>query len=714
MVMDTEQPATEEATGSPIQRDEPTLGQARRLLVERWKTDIKAAKTFWEGDFKRMKRDMSLAKLGADGEWVKGGNYTANILQRHVNQKVASLYAKDPKATFERAPRLDFEVWDGTMESLVSAQALAAADPENPVPMQLLQDITQGVQRRKMFDKIGETLVILFHYFLKQGSHRFKRQAKQAVRRALVTGVAYQEIGFQRLMEKRPEITAQMEDVTQKLAAIETLSADLADGVLSEDEAGAEELRQMLADLQSQEEMVVREGLVFDWPKSTEIIPDPNTRQIDGWIGTGWIVREFSNMTAQEIKETWQIDVTRGAEGSTGQGTNMPAQQEVPTHDGNSDRKGGDTSAKFTVWKVWHKKTGHEFVIADNWPDYIKEPAAPDITLEQFFPVLSLQFNPVEDDQDKPKDTRVFGLSEIELLQDMQNEYNRARQGLREHRHANRPGYVAARGQMEPDDKAALETHPANAVIEMTLTPGQKIGDLIDEVPKAAIDPALYDVSPSFVDIQRVGGSQAANLGGTKGDTATESTIAEGSRVETNQSNIDDLDDFLTESARSSGQVLLLNMTRDQVTKIAGPGAVWPEFTAQETAEEIFLTIKAGSSGRPNRQLQIANFERLAPILLQIPGVQPQWLAEQAIRRLGDDIDLEDAILDGLPSIIAANAAATNLNPGGPGDAKSKGTADDPNAQGGAGAQNAPNPQTNEGGPQAAFPAAGGGGQTAI
>jgi hypothetical protein len=691
-----------------IPRELPDVEDPRAALVGDWLKRVEVAKGFWKDDFKRMRLDMEFAKLGSDSLWRAAKNYTANILQRHINQKVASLYAKNPRAVIERSERLDFKIWDGTPESLMIAQQTFALDPFDPTAQALIQDVMQGIQRRKMFDKIGKTMVIMFHYFLREGNLRFKRQAKQAVRRALVTGIAYCEVGFQRLMEKRPEVTAQINDVTNQLATLETLAADLADGEMLPDEAEAENLKNMLALLQEQPELVVREGPIFDWPKSTKIIPDPNTVQIDGWIGTNWLAREY-NLTPQQIKETYEVDVSTGGGGGefVAGATGSTA---VNTRDGNSANVPGTKGKKRPVYKVWDKRTGTEFVITEGWPDFLKQPSAPDIFVEQFFPVFPIQFNPVEDDQEDEKDTRVFGLSEIELLRDMQMEYNRARQGLREHRHANRPGYVAIKGALEPEDKSVLTNHPPSAVAELnSLMPGQKIEDLIQPIPKIPIDPAVYDVSPIFDDVLRSGGQQEANLGGLKGGktTATESSIAESSRSSFTQSNVDDQDDFLTDIARATGQIMLMNISRGEVEKIAGPGAVWPEFTAQEVAEEMFLETKVGSAGRPNKSIEIANFERMAPLLIQIPGVKPQWLAEKAIERLGDKLEIEEAFLEGIPSIIAQNGINQAMQGPQAVGKSGDGTASAPGAQGPQGAQNAPAGPGTAPGPQPAFPAGG-------
>jgi len=65
---------------------------------------------------------------------------------------------------------------------------------------------------------------------------------------------------------------------------------------------------------------------------------------------------------------------------------------------------------------------------------------------------------------------------------------------------------------------------------------------------------------------------------------------------------------------------------------------------------------------------------------LVFPGVKPEYLAKEAIRRLDDKTTLDDAVADGLPSITAMNG---NKQPGAAGGG-------DPNAQGPQGANNNP------------------------
>jgi hypothetical protein len=199
----------------------------------------------------------------------------------------------------------------------------------------------------------------------------------------------------------------------------------------------------------------------------------------------------------------------------------------------------------------------------------------------------------------------------------------------------------------------------------------------------APIDPNLYEINPIFQDLQRTIGDQEADLGGTSGDTATETSIAAQSKQGATAAAIDDIDEALAAIARAAGQILLLNVSEDIVKSIVGPGAIWPMLTKAEVARDLFLEIQAGSSGRPNQMQELQNFERLAPILMQLPGVKPSFIVKQAIQRLDDKVDVDEAVADGLPSVTAMNSGKL---PGLPGQGV------DPNAQGPQGGLNAQQP----------------------
>lgn len=126
-------------------------------------------------------------------------------------------------------------------------------------------------------------------------------------------------------------------------------------------------------------------------------------------------------------------------------------------------------------------------------------------------------------------------------------------------------------------------------------------------------------------------------------------------------------------------------MTAEVVQQIVGQGAVWPMLTMQNILDEVQLSIEAGSSGKPDKQLEIQNFERIVPLLLQIPQINPEWLAKEAVKRLDDQVDFADALL---PPNLGMSIHAMNAAGGGAGAAPSGGDpSQDPNAQGGSGGE---------------------------
>ncbi len=672
---------------SDVLREAPEVAPEVKAFTSAWSARILEAKKFHDKSFKRMRDDMDWARMGADGEWIATGNYTANIIQRHVSQKVASLYAKNPRALAKPRRQLRYKLWDERQETLVLA--MQGATLGDPMAMQLVQEVQAVDQQMQMLRKLGKTLELLFHYYIDEQEPRFKIQMKQAVRRACVCGVAYVKLGFQRLLEPRPGVSEQINDVSVRLSRMRQIMADVADGVIDEEHPELVELQAMLADLQNKEFLIAREGPVWTFPRSTQIIPDPRCRQLVGFVGAGWVAEEML-LTNDEIKAAYKVDI--GKMQIPYQDRRTSKVEQFYESDMARGRDHGKQGAMTCVWEVWNKTSGQSFTIADGYPGFLRAPTTPDVNLERFWPYFPLTFN------DGEHEDEVFPISDVSLMRPMQEEYNRSRQGLREHRRANRPKYAVARGRLEEEDIDQLKSHPNSAVLQLVaLQPGQRLDELIQPFKPAPIDPALYDTTQVFDDTLRTVGTQEAQLGGLAGATATESSIAEGARISTQSSGVDDLDEMLTDISRSSGQLMLMELSPETVSEIVGVGAVWPMVSREQVAKEISLEVKAGSSGRPNKAAELANLERAAPTILQIPGVSPEWFARQVLERLDDGIDLDEAIVRGMPSMVAMNAATKAAQPA-TGDPET-----DPAQQGGNG-DAPPRADRNEQGGQPAFP----------
>jgi len=571
-------------------------------------------------------------------------------------------------------------------EGMPGAVMPPAPAPMMPAPEEIMEaqavvaDAQAVKQQLTILNKIARTLEIFYEYEISEQQQSFKSMMKMSVRRAATSGVGWIRLGFQRVLAKNPDYDSRIADIQTQLDLAERISADMADGEITEDSGSVEELKLTLQSLQAEPDIVIREGLQFSWPKSTAVIPDPRCIQLRDFLGCDWVAEEYL-LTVNEVQETYGVDVSRSHTSyeRTDTGTDYEKARAVWSHGGDStERPGisdGDTDLCM-VWELWNKKDGLVYVVCDGWPDFLREPGKPDVYTDRFWPWFLVAFNEI--------DGKVFPPSDVALIRPMQRELNRSRQGLREHRVANRPKTAYAEGTLSEDDLKAFRDHPVNALIGIAgLQPGQDINQVLQAVKGAPIDPNLYEVNPIFQDLMRAVGVQEADIGGTAGDTATETSIAAALKASATGSSIDDIDDTLTGIARAAGQILLLNVAEETVKEIVGPGAMWPVLTKAEVARDLYLDIQAGSSGRPNQATELQNFERLAPILMQLPGIKPSFIVKQALQRLDDKIDVDEAVADGLPSVTSMNSGKIAGLPG---------QQIVPSAQGPAGSANAPAP----------------------
>lgn len=702
-------PLLEQAAGQNkdlINRDEPDPPIPRQELVDKWNDRIKRAKKYWEPVFNRMKADQDFAAGYQWSKEEKDDRYVVNLVLRIISQRVAFFYAKNPKFISYRRKRILNTVWDGDQSTLVSLQQagmqmiqqapMGAVSPDQAqmaqnAAMPIMQDAARVRSEEQQLDKIAKTLEYLFRQNIDALPQNFKQMMKMVVRRACTTGVGYVKLGFERVMQKKPEIEARIADISNRLATLERLSADIHDDEVDENGPEVEELRLLLNDLGKQTEVVVREGLTFDYPTSCAIIPDPKTIHLREFLGADWVAQEFI-LSPNDVKEIYEVDVGKNYTAYKGVDDGVTVTSRagfvvLQDKTAKTETKEGPDGRSCCIWEVYNRKDGMVYVLCDGYGDFLREPAAPEVYTDRFWPWFPLTLNEVD------HETMIFPPSDVKLIRDMQTEYNRSRQGVREHRRAARPKTVVSGGMIDAEDLEKLSNHPDNAIIELNgLQPGQKVDDLLQSFRGPPIDPNLYETEQFFADMMRVSGLQDANVGGggPGSQNATQSNIAEASRATGMGSNIDDIDDLLTAVARTGSQILLQECSADTARRVVGEGSVWPEMSRQQIADELWIQIEAGSTGRPNQAQEIANAERIFPMLMQIPGIKPEFLAKELIKRLDDKLDITQAFQSMLPSILAMNGMASRLaqgpqGPGGPMDFPGAGA-----AQGPAGAANAP------------------------
>jgi hypothetical protein len=613
-------------------RQEIIASDSEQAAVKRWCSRIRKAKDHWKDDFERMRENMAFV---ASFQWagqtkMRSEAYVANITNRVVQQKTALLYAKNPKAVFERRPRMDFALWDEKLESLQQAIMSLAANPMDMEAAAIVSDYQQGTELRKLVAKVGRTLELVYQNQIDRHKPDYKLQMKQLVRRTVICGVSYTRLDFQRTGQENAD---NCDGLAQKLGLISTLSSQLQDGEFDKNSAEYDALQRQINAVQNAQPM--QERLVFTFPGVTSMVVDTACTCLKGFVGARWLAQE-TYLSVDELNAFF--------------GTNIDASSEARIFDDGEEIQGEDRAAlrdkdcndKYVrIWQVFNKDDETTFFICDGWPEYLRGPDSVRPRLSQFWLHNALTFNDIETEEgEKPS---IFPPSDVDLIWHPQKEYNRSRNELRSHRRANRPKYITGAGWLTEKDKDKLAAAESHAVIELQgVPPGSDVEKMLPPFRHAPLDPALYETESVKQDIMMTTGAQEANIGPLSGGTATEATIAEQSRMSSGSSNVDDVDDLLNAQAEAGGEALIQEMSSETALKIAGRGGAWPEAERELYLDEILLKVAAGSSGKPNKAVNIAAFERVAPILATA-GANPNFLVREGIKVYDSQLDPSEA-----------------------------------------------------------------------
>ncbi len=639
---------------SEVQR--PEEGQdayaAELAEVKRWTARIRRAKTKFDNEYKRMRKNMEFVyglQWDDQKNLVDEDRYIANLTLPAIENKVATLYARNPQAAATRRKRLDFVLWDGTVEALTNAmmqiQAGATVGLPNLPALALMQDFMMGRQRQALVDKVCKTLEYVYRYQIDTAKPRFKEQMKELVRRVCTCGVGYVRPIFVRKGGSFLSSVEQPHTLTDRAKLAARIASKAEDGKVRPDEAEMVELQSIaksaVASVVTNDEMELDEHIEFDFPPSTSVIPDEVCRSLKDFSGARWLV----------IEHLLPVDEVNTFYGFTGEDEIKPGGElREYTEDGqvqeqkNAETQGNDKPdpqrrCVVAVLEVFDYTTKTTFVLVDGYKRFVSPPEPLEVPVSGFWPLVALTFNDVE--HDRSAKGGLFPPSDVDLMRNAQKEWNRTREANRDQRNANAPTYLVRKGMLSDDDKERLRTRQPNEVVELEQLPSDVTPDQAIKVLQVApIDRSLYETQSYEQDLMLAGRTQQANIGPAQPDvTATVGTIAEQSRMTASSSNVDDLDEFLSALASMCAELLLRGMSPDTVQRIAGRGAVWPMLDREDFVNQIELTVKAASSGRPNKAIDIANYQTIAPFLLQA-GANPIAVIEEGVRRLDDNLDV--------------------------------------------------------------------------
>lgn len=499
--------------------------------------------------------------------------------------------------------------------------------------------------------------------FVKEG--KLKRRAKANVRSTMTTSYGVLKMVYQKDLHTDPLTLRRIQDTQDNLQKIEVLAKELKEGDdVTTLARQRDELSAQLKGLMSGNEVRVFKGFVIDRVRSEDLLVlDDSIAEFDEYVDAA-ALGHLVWMTVGKYKAQFGCEPHGATKFNTPfTGKEISTQPEGQTPD----------DMFVCVVEVWDKDAGVVRTVAKGMNRWCRLPYAPKNTPQRWYPFYILGFNLVEG--------RWRPISDVELLMGLQDEYNTTRTNYADVRADAVPVRVfrKAGGLTEEDIKTLSTLRRNRDWIGIEGSPTIPLGDDIMQLEGPKIDPNAYDVTIIRNDMDVVVGlSDAGRANLVKPKTATEAEImnqALGLRVEERR---DTNEDMIGDMGEAALEIMLRDMSLEEMKQIAGEDAVWPEMNVQQIFSLIDVSVKAGSSGKPNMVKEREQWTQLLPVITdamkQVGELRSQGhfdmadavvdLLRETLRRFQERIDVDSLIppvekgQDGKPVQVAQQIQA--------------------------------------------------------
>lgn len=441
-------------------------------------------------------------------------------------------------------------------------------------------------------EAVGTTLQSALNTYLVKDAD-LKRRGKSAVRAALTCTTGWVKVLYQREKGREPIVRNSLNDIQDNIASIERLREEIGDEGSAEHDAKLVELRQQEQALLSQPEVTLAEGLVVDSvPTEDIIILDASIRDIDEAPQSSAIAHRIK-MTGAAFKNRFKI---------------KPPKNGVEEPDGANNVDEDDKIV--VVYEVWSKDDNTVYTLCKGENRWIQAPYQPNKLGDRWYPFFPLQLRRV--------DGVLYPLSTVELLIELQDEYNTRHTRASEHRRKNIPVRLVNKASNITDEEinAINNRRIGTDVVGVSADPNSPLANQIAAMAEIPFNPAMYDASDVMRDMEMVAGVQDASRGAiNKAKTATEAEIMAQGMQSRSSETIDTVEDWLTEIAEYTAHLLMLELSAEQVKQRLGQAAMWPELTAREQLQLLGIVIRSGSTSRPNKMRERDQWIQLMPMM---------------------------------------------------------------------------------------------------
>jgi len=491
-------------------------------------------------------------------------------------------------------------------------------------------------ERLELVRQFGQTSETLLHQLIIVDC-RLKQKAKRLLTAAYTTSIGWWKLCWQEDVRKDQAIADRLNDTQDNLQRLQAQRDALDDPQAGSDtDLQIAQLRETIAGLETQAEIVVSRGPALDFVLSENVLViDESIAELNDYTRAGAIGhRVWMSRTA--YKERFGYDPKK-ATGYREQAGQMTAQAT-------------DKSAELLcVWEIWDKNSNRVLTVCVGEEGFCCEPASPDWTGKRWYPFFLLAWNDI--------DGSFFPLSDVELIEPLVTEYNEQRDDFVNDRRGCLPLNVVRKGgKLTDDDLTRIANRKGGDVITIEGTGAGPISDDIFSGSLGSLDPKNYDTSPARADIEQlIGGGDAARGSVLQAKTATEAEILSQGLRGRSAERQDVIEDLLADCGSYALQMCLRKLSEDEVKQIAGPKAVWPQLSADEIFAMVMVGVRAGSTGRPDRLQEQDRWTKLQPVIEKTISTVSQLYQEgqiklgqalvemlrETLRRFDERIDLD-------------------------------------------------------------------------
>lgn len=584
-------PSLENPAAPEVVEPAASVAQQQKALCQKLQKRLKYFGSQHSDDVTRWKRNRRYVN-GEEGEDGQAGLVRVNLIASVVNTIQPNIYAKAPEVSVQPEERI------------------------TPSDYQGLRGFARTLE------------LVLNRYAIRGG--QLKARGKEAVRSSLTCTTGWVKVIYQQDKREDPLIRNRINDAQDNVLRIEQLLRETKDEGASVDyEAKMAELRQQISALEQQVEVTVSEGVVIDNVAAEHIrILDASVKSIDEYAQASAIAHGVY-MTVAAYKA--QFGGKEPPKKATRYSAGVDEDDGEPRESGRATMDEDDQLV--LVWEIWSKDDLTVYTICQGAEEFCREPYQPATLGQVWYPFFPLQLWRVNG--------YLYARALVDNLIELVDEYNTRRTSAAEHRKKNTAVrlFNKAAGVTDAELDAINRRTDATEMIGVTVNTGEPLQNSLGSLPEIPYNPAMYDTGDILRDVEMVSGAQDASRGGVnQAKTATEAEImAMGMQSRTSEQ-LDTIEDWLTSILTYAAQLLLLNLTPEQVRQRFGEGAVWPTLNKQDLFEQVMVQIRAGSTAKPNKMRERDQW------LQFLPQLQQAIVQISDLQKAGNE-DMADALI---------------------------------------------------------------------